>query len=263
MNWEVLMERIPLEAVTIVTGGGRGIGRSIALRMGKETAVILVGRTETDLASTASEIEAGGGWASYHVGDVADPRTAEATVSMARELNLPVRHLICNAGIGKGGETHTFDRNVWKRLFDVNVHGSFFFTQAVIPHMVDARSGTICYISSTAGLHGSKRNAAYAASKAALNNLAESVALEYGKFGITSVALCPGFVDSEMTDRVVSGLMGHRGIDENEARAVIGRTTAQRRIFAPSEVAETVAYVCSGKARSISGAPLVLSGGEV
>ena len=249
-------------AVTIVTGAGRGIGRAIALRMAKQTTVMVVGRTSEDLLSVRDEIIARGGSANYMAGDVADPETARRTIDFIVGGSSVVRNLVCSAGIAKSGATESFDTDLWKEILDVNVNGSFHFVKACLPHMLQEKRGAICLISSTAGLYGYSHTAAYCASKHALVGMAKSLAVEHGKNGIVSVAICPGFVESEMTTRSIRSLAARRGFTEAEARERIARVNPQRRIMPPEEVAETVAFICSGKASSLSGNPLVLSGGE-
>jgi len=247
---------------SIVTGGGRGIGRAIALRLAEEAAVIVVGRTESDLQSVCQEIRRRGGLAEACAGDVANPATAERAVGLARELGWAVRHLICNAGIGKSGPTESFEQELWRKILEVNLQGSFYFIQSCLPVMLEARQGVICLISSISGLKGYAYTAAYTASKHALVGLARSLAQEYGKRGIVVVPVCPGYVESEMTRRTIRGVMKRRGISEAEAAELIARVNPQRRIIPAEEVAEMVAFVCSGKVPSLSGNPLILSGGE-
>lgn len=247
---------------SIITGGGRGIGRAVALRLAKETAVVIVGRTEADLAATAQAIKASGGSAAYVVGDVRDPGTAVAAVAEAATGGRTIRNLVCNAGIGKSGATESFDMTLWREIFEVNVEGAMRFVQACLPPMLAAGRGTICFMSSIAGIKGYSRSAAYCASKHALVGLARALAQEHGKRGIVAVPVCPGFVEGEMTDRTVRGLMERRGIGEKEAREKVAAANPQRRILMPEEVAEAIAFACSGAVPSLNGNPLVLSGGE-
>ena len=243
-----------------MTGGGRGIGRAIARRLSSVGPVVVVGRSADDLASVCTEIDAAGGVAVPCIGDVANPSTARNTVSVAQSRGWFVRHLICNAGIGKGGPTSEFDPEQWRRIFDVNVHGSFYFVQACVPGMVARGMGTLCFMSSTAGVKGVAFDAAYTASKHALVGLARSLALEYGKQGIVSVALCPGFVESDMTRRTIAGMARRQGLSEEDAERKVAATHPLRRLMAPEEVAEVVALVCSGALASVSGYPLILGG---
>ena len=248
--------------VAIITGGGRGIGRAIALRMAAETHVLIVGRTERDLTATCRMIRDAGGYADYVVGDAADPKTAQSAVMFAKEQGLLIRTLVCNAGIGKSGPIESFDESRWREIMDVNVNGSFYFIKACLPAMLKAGKGTICLLSSIAGVRGYAYSAAYTASKHALIGLARSVALEHGKHGIVAVPICPGFVESEMTTRTIHSIMERSGISEQGARSRVAHTNPQRRIIPAEEVAEAVAFVASGKVPSLSGNPLILSGGE-
>ena len=128
--------------------------------------------------------------------------------------------------------------------------------------MVKQKSGAICIMSSIAGLKGIKYSAAYSSSKHALIGLAKSLAQEYGKYGIVTVPVCPGFVESDMTTRTIRGLMERNKISEEEARARVAKTNPQKRIIPAEEVAEIISFICSNKAPSLSGNPLILSGGE-
>ena len=249
-------------SATIVTGGGRGIGRAISLRMAREGAVVFVGRTEADLSSVAAEITAAGSEAGFVVGDVRDPATAASAVKVVAERGWQLRSLVCNAGIGRSGATESFDMAAWRDIFAVNVEGAMHFVQACLPTMLGVGQGTICLMSSIAGLKGYSHTAAYAASKHALVGLARSLAQEYGKRGIVAVPVCPGFVEGEMTDRTIRGLMDRRGIGDPEPPARIAPTNPQRRILPPDDIADAVAFVCSRAVPSLSGNPLVLSGGE-
>ncbi len=246
---------------TIVTGGGRGIGKAIALTMAKTTAVLVVGRTESDLRATVDEIRAAGGSADFVVGDVSNPDTASQAVAKATANGWTVRNLVANAGIAKGGAATTFSKETWREIFDVNVHGTFWFVQACLPSMIAAKSGAICIISSVAGLEGFKYDSAYCASKHALVGMARSLALEYAKHGITVVPVCPGFVESDMTQRTIAGVMKHRNMSEGEAIALILEKSGQKRIIPASEVADVVATVLSGAMFSQSGTALVITGG--
>lgn len=246
---------------TIITGGGRGIGRAIALRMAEETAVLVVGRTEADLQSLCQEINNRGGFADYLVGDVSKPSTAKRAVARVKKRGWTLRNLVVNAGIGKGGVTHSFDRKLWKEIFAVNVDGALFFSQECLPTMIEKKAGTITFINSISGTQGFKYDAAYTASKHAQLGLARTLSLEYAKHGIVVVPICPHFVESDMTRRTIAGLVRHRGMSEEQAEETIKNTNPQKRIIPAEEVAEAVALVASGKLPSLNGNPLMLTGG--
>ncbi len=173
-----------------------------------------------------------------------------------------VRNLICNAGIGYGGRTETFDQEKWREVFAVNVHGSFYFVQACLPDMLEQGRGTICLMSSILGVKGYKYQAAYTASKHALVGLARALGQEYGKKGIVTVPICPGFVESDMTRRTIHGLVQHQHISEAEAEKRVAATNPQQRIIPAEEVAEAVALVRGGGVPALNGNPLILSGEE-
>lgn len=247
---------------TIVTGASRGIGRAIALRVARDTAVVCVGTDEAKLAEVVAAIRKTGGRADFVVGDVADPATADSAVACVKKNRWALANLVCNAGIGKGGAAHTFDKNVWKRMFDVNVNGAFWFIQACLPEMIERKAGSICLINSVLGLKGYKYDTAYAASKHAQIGMAKSLAMEYAKHGITVVPICPSFVDTDMTAKTIAGLSRHRNISTEQAREIVVNANPQRRIIPPEEVAELVAFVLANRVPSLNGNPLVMSGGE-
>ena len=215
------------KTVTIITGGGRGIGRAIALRMARAGAVLVVGRTGADLASVCAEITSRGGVADYVVGDVADIATAGSAIARARERGWAVANLVCNAGIAKGGPLVSFSPEVWKAMFDVNVFGAFAFIQACLPTMIERKQGSVSIISSTLGLKGHKNDSAYSATKFALVGLAQSLAAEVKKHNIVVVPICPGFVDTEMTDRTLAGIVKHKGVSLAQAEQIVAASNPQ------------------------------------
>jgi NAD(P)-dependent dehydrogenase (short-subunit alcohol dehydrogenase family) len=247
-----------MNTVSIITGGGRGLGRAISQRLAVDTAVLLVGRTEQDLQLACRDIEAAGGNATYVVGDVREPETAERAITVAKDRGWMVQNLICNAGIGKSSPTETVSTQAWHDTLAINLDGSFWFVRACLPLMKQQQSGTICLMSSIAGVKGFAYEAAYTASKHALTGLAKTVALEYGKHGITCVSLCPNFVEGEMTNRTIHGLAKRRNITVGKARVIIEELNPERRIIPAEEVAETVARLCSGALKTANGQPVVM-----
>jgi len=232
-------------AAAIITGGARGIGKAIALKLTTAQAVVLVGRTETDLQQVCAQIVASGGTAVYCVGDVADPATATSSVAILRAQGWTLRHLVCNAGIGKSGATESLDGTAWTRVFDVNVHGCFHMVRACLPELLNQEGAAITIISSLAGVRGVAYDAAYTASKHALVGLARALALEYRKRGLSVAALCPGFIESDMTQRTIRGVMRRQGLDEGQARQRIAQRSVAGRILAAEEIAEAVALLGS------------------
>jgi NAD(P)-dependent dehydrogenase (short-subunit alcohol dehydrogenase family) len=246
--------------VTIITGGGRGIGRAIALRMSRLTSILVVGRTKEDLVQVCDEINLAGGAADYVVGDIGRPRTTDEVLGTINEHSWIVRNIVCNAGIGKGGPVVSFDADVWRNMFDVNVHGSFYIIKALLPQMIEQKGGSISIISSVSGLQGHKNEAAYSATKFALVGMAQSLADELKKHNIVVVPICPGFVDTEMTDRTIAGMCHHRGINAEKAREKLAAVNRQGCILKSEEIAEAVAYCAGPLGSPVSGQSMTLTG---
>lgn len=230
-------------SAAVVTGGGRGVGRSITSRLSEFRPVIVVGRTEEDLKSVALECAGQGKVVEYVIGEVENPSTCAAVVERANAKNWSISHLVCNAGIGKTGPTAEFDIERWRHIFDVNLHGSFQFIQACLPEMLKIQYGNITIMSSFAGIVGVRYDAAYSASKHALVGLARSLKLEYSKQGIQVAALCPSFIESDMTDRTIKSVMRRRNCSEQEAQLRVIEQCPAKRILPAGEIADTIAYL--------------------
>ena len=232
--------------MTVITGGGRGIGRAIALEMARHTEILVVGRTESDLIAVCDQInqDAALHSALYLVGDVSEASTAQAAIDLIHEHGAVVDHLVCNAGIGKGGPMDGFDTETWMQIFGVNVHGAFHFIRACLPDLkADAtRRTSVSIIGSTSGLKGHKNDAAYSATKFALVGMGQSLAGEVAKHNCAVSVICPGFVETDMTTRTIAGMIKYRKIDEAEARRRLAQVNLQGRILQPAELAQAVAY---------------------
>lgn len=254
--------QVPTTNASIITGGGKGIGKAIAETLSQSSNLVIVGRDQKSLQDVCRDLSARGASVDFVAGDVKDPSTALKAVDIVNSRGWHLRNLICNAGIGNGGNTDTFDPQVWKETFDVNVHGTFYFIQAALPLMLAQSHGKICIVSSVAGVKGFKRQTAYCATKHALVGMARALALEYGKRGIITIPVCPAFVMTDMTERVIAGLVKHQGLSRQDAEAKIKATSPLNRIITPYEVADVVSMICDGKLDHTNGNPLVMSGGE-
>ena len=185
--------------VALVTGGGRGIGRAIAIALASAgAAVIVTGRNAANLDQVAAEIAGRGGTALALVCDVADASAVQAAVVRARAALGPIAILVNNAGITTSVKFTEIDDATWERIMRVNATGPFFCCRAVVPDMIARRWGRIINVASTAALNGIAYSAPYSASKHALLGLTRSLALELARYNITSNALCPGWVDTDM-----------------------------------------------------------------
>jgi 3-oxoacyl-[acyl-carrier protein] reductase len=185
--------------VALVTGASKGIGKAIALALVAEGAHVgLIARSEPDLEKLATEIQAGGGKASYAVADISDRVSVEAAVkAISNELG-SIDILINNAGTGKFGKFLELDPEDWERQIKVNLFGVYYTTRAVLPQMIERLSGDIINISSTAGKNGSAVTSAYSASKFGVFGLSESLMQEVRKQNIRVTALAPSTIVTDL-----------------------------------------------------------------
>jgi 3-oxoacyl-[acyl-carrier protein] reductase len=194
----------------IVSGGGTGIGRAIAIALAKEgVKVVLCGRREAPLDEVVQEILGIGGQALGVQADVSDDKDIDRVVNSAMDVFGSVDILVNNAGIGGGGAIHTHSVREWDEILAVNLRGPFLMSRAVLPAMRSKRSGHIVNISSESGLEYYPEDGAYGISKHALNVLGEYIQRENQELGIRVDTICPGMVVTEMTQ-------GSQGLDETK-----------------------------------------------
>jgi NAD(P)-dependent dehydrogenase (short-subunit alcohol dehydrogenase family) len=224
--------------VALITGGGRGIGRAIALALASAgAAIITTGRNISTLEQVAAEITERGGTALALTCDVADSAAVQATVARATAALGSITILVNNAGITASVKFTETDDATWERIMRVNATGPFFCCRAVVPDMIAREWGRIINIASTAALSGIAYSAAYSASKHALLGLTRSLALELARHNITANALCPGWVETDMLQKAVAKIVAKTGRAPDEARASILALSGQRRVTTPEEVA--------------------------
>jgi len=243
----------------LVTGGGSGVGKAIALALAEAgVAVTICGRRADALKAVAGENERIHGI----VADVTDDRSMLALYSQAEAARGAFDIVVANAGVADSAPTHKVTLDDWKKTLDVNLTGAFLTVQPALSGMAARKSGRIVFIASTAGLRGYGYVAPYVAAKHGVVGLMRALAAELAKTGVTVNAVCPGYVETDMLDQSVKKIVDKTGRSTEEARAILAATSPQSRFVQPDEVADAVLWLCGDAAKSVTGQTIALSGGE-
>ena len=241
----------------LITGGGTGIGAATAVQLAQAGAkVSLLGRRVDPLKSIADKV---GGRAIQC--DVTDAEKLGAAFDEARDANGPVEILVANAGIAESAPFHRMSRDSWDRIIAVNLTGAFETARAAIGDLLKSDSGRLVFVASVASLRGVPYAAHYAASKHGLLGLTRSLAAEYAKTNLTVNAVCPGYVDTPMTDQSVARVSQITGRQESDARSVITSMNASGRLVDPEAIANMILMLCLPLSRDINGAAMTIDGG--
>lgn len=254
------------DRIALITGGGRGIGRAIALAFAHEGAnVAVAARTLEQVEQVAREIAG-----QFHrdalpiVCDVSDVASVEKAFSTVTEnFGRGCDILVNNAGVAESATLVKTDDELWQRHLAINLNGTFYCTRAAVPQMIERGWGRIINIASIAGKIGAPYIAAYSASKHGVVGLTRSSALELASKGITVNAICPGYVDTDMTVRGVERITQRTGLTADEAMDALRRMSPQNRIIEPEEVATVAVLLASEEGRGINGQAINVDGGSV
>jgi NAD(P)-dependent dehydrogenase (short-subunit alcohol dehydrogenase family) len=247
-----------------ITGAGRGVGWSLARHFGRAGyAVAVTGRSVAAITAAADELRGASVDAAPFVCDVTDRGSVATAVQSAHDRFGPIDVLVNNAGIADTAPFVSMADGVWERILAVNLTGTYACMRAVLPGMVERRSGRILNIASTAGKTGFQYTSAYCAAKHAVVGLTRAVALEVAAKGVTVNAICPGWLDTDMTQQSISRIVRATGRTPEDARGALERMNPQRRIIDPDEVAAFAVFLASPEARGINGQALNIDGGEV
>ncbi len=248
--------------VALVTGAGRGIGRGVAIALGREGAqVALTARTDAELKEAGNAVKAAGGQALGLAADLVQPGAPAEVVRQVAAYWGPIDILVNNAGIGSSADPKpvvNFDDDFWELSLHLNLTVPYLLCKAVLPAMLQRKHGRIINIASINGKIGSLHGAAYAASKHGLLGLTRTLAMEVAKNGITVNAICPGPVHTLMNDRRIHYDAHRLGISFAEQEA---KMTPIGGRLEPEDIAPMAVYLASDAARMVTGQAFNIDGG--
>jgi NAD(P)-dependent dehydrogenase (short-subunit alcohol dehydrogenase family) len=243
----------------LVTGGGRGIGRAVALAFAREGArVAVAARTQGEIEAVAAEC--GGGAVALTL-DVSDEDACTATVARVKEQLGSIDVLVNNAGVASSHKFTELSTQDWRRILAVNLDGPFFLTRAALPLMLEQGSGAVIAIASIASRVGMPYVAAYTAAKHGLLGMMRSLAADNVRRGVTFNCVCPGYVDTAMTQASIAGIMARTGRTLEQALQPL--LTPQGRLVTLEEVAAVCVLLASPAGRGITGQAINVDGGSV
>ncbi len=237
----------------VVTGGGSGIGAAVAKRLLADGfRVTLMGRGLERLQAQQAAL----GDVLIQVCDVSDEASVKGAFAAAGDVDI----LVNNAGQVETTPFAKTSLELWQRLLNVNLTGTFLCSRAVLPGMLMRKSGRIVNVASTAALKGYAYVAAYCAAKHGVLGLTRALALEVATKGVTVNAVCPGYTETDIIESAVNTLVAKTGRTPEQARTELSKANPQGRLIQPDEVADTVAWILGNGA--INGQAIAVCGGE-
>lgn len=240
----------------LITGGGSGVGANMALAFANAGAeVMIAGRRLEALEQVAAQHKAIRGMAV----DVTDELSVQALFAAVGAVDI----VIANAGVAESAPLAKTSLATWHSILAVNLTGVFLTLREGLKQMQARDWGRLIVVASTAGLKGYAYVAPYAAAKHGTIGLVRSLALEVAKQGITVNALCPSFLDTEMTERSIASIMQKTGRSHDQALAALVATNPQQRLIHASEVSSAALWLCAAGSEGINGQAIAIAGGEV
>ena len=244
----------------VITGGGTGIGAAIAAALAADGArLTLMGRRPEPLEAAAATLTQARGVSC----DVTDPASVAVAFDKAQAALGLIDILVNNAGAAETAPFHKLDIQHWRRMMAVNLDGVFNCTRAVYDEMRGRGWGRIVNVASTASLKGYAYVSAYCAAKHGVLGLTRALALEAAQSGVTVNAVCPGYTYTDIVRDAIKNIAEKTGRSAEAATAELTRVNPQGRLIQPSEVADSVLWLCRPESASITGQSIVIAGGEV
>ena len=248
----------------VVTGASRGIGRTIALTLAQAGAdVAVTARTLPDLEEVATHIREMGRHSLAVRCDVTEPEQVEQMAAEVIEGLGGIDILVNNAGAAGSHKFLNHPDDLWRDMLSINLTSVYYVTKAFVPALVEQRAGRIINIASIASKAGARYIAAYTAAKHGVLGLTRALAIELVSYNITVNAVCPGYVDTPMTQANIARMVTRTGLTEEQIRKTIEKTTPQNRLFEPEEVAAVALFLAQDIAKGITGQAINVDGGEV
>ncbi len=241
----------------LVTGGGSGLGRVLAEDFAAAGGdVHICGRRPEPLQAVTAATHG----ITAHILDVTDETATDAMFESIGHADI----VIANAGIAESAPLHRTSTEMWHRIMAVNLTGCFLTFRAGLQQLRNAKCswGRLIAISSITGLSGHRYASAYSASKHGVNGLVRSTAAELASSGITANALCPGYLDTEMTDRSIDNIIAKTGKSREDATGALAEMSPLGRLITPQEVSTAALWLCGPGSDAVNGQTIAINGGE-
>jgi NAD(P)-dependent dehydrogenase (short-subunit alcohol dehydrogenase family) len=239
----------------LVTGGGRGIGAAVARELAAAGArVVVCGRKLADLEALATELSG-----EAIACDLLDRASTDAMLARVGQIDI----LVNNAGVAESAALAETTDALFDRIVELDATSPFRVTRALVPAMIAATWGRVVNIASNAGVSGYAYTAAYCAAKHAMVGWTRALAIDLARTGVTINALCPGWVETAMSQEAIARIAEKTGRSLADAKKALETMSPQRRMIQPAEVAHAALMLCADNARGIHGQTIIIDGGAI